>query len=63
MNILLATDTGGGYAAAAYLVFLLMLAIYLAIMSNKLTKMQRTLGEIRRRAEQPKIEPSKSDPE
>jgi hypothetical protein len=47
MNILLATDTGGGYMAAAFLVFIVALAIYLAIMSRKLTKLQRRLNEIR----------------
>ena len=51
MNILLAADTGGGYVAAAYLVFILMLAVYLAIMSNKLTGMQRRLSAIRARLE------------
>lgn len=49
MNILLAADTGGGYVAAAYLAFVLVLVIYLAIMSNKLVKMQRRVGELQRK--------------
>lgn len=49
MNILLAADTGGSYVAAAYLVFVLMLVIYLAIMANKLVKMQRRVSELQRR--------------
>lgn len=51
MDIMLAADTGGGYVAAAYLVFLVLFAVYLAIMSNKLVKMQRQLSEIRRKSE------------
>lgn len=53
MNVLLAADTGGGYVAAAYLAFILMLAVYMAIMARKLTGMQRRLGEIQRRGEGP----------
>ena len=53
MNLLLATDTGGSYVAAAYLVFVIALVIYLAIMANKLVKMQRSLSEIRRKTDQP----------
>lgn len=51
MDILLAADTGGSYVAVAYLVFVVALAIYLAIMSNKLVKMQRSLSEIRRKVD------------
>lgn len=51
MNLPLAADTGAGYVAAAYLLFVLVLAIYLAIMARKLIGMQRSLSEIRRRTE------------
>lgn len=51
MDILLAADTGGSYVAAAYLVFVIALFVYLAIMANKLVKMQRTLSEIRAKTE------------
>lgn len=53
MNVLLAADTGGSYVAAAYLIFLIVLVVYLAIMANKLVKMQKSLSEIRRGSEKP----------
>lgn len=52
MNVLLAADTGGSYVAAAFLVFVIAMVVYLAIMSNKLVKMQRQLSEIRRKTDQ-----------
>jgi hypothetical protein len=48
MNILLAADTGGSYVAAAYLVFVVVLLIYVAIMANKLVKLQKSLNEQRK---------------
>lgn len=51
MDILLAADTGGSYVAVAYLVFVIALLVYLAIMANKLVKMQRSLSEIRAKTE------------
>lgn len=51
MNVLLAADTGGGYVAAAYLVFLIVLLIYLAIMANKLVKLQKSLNEQRKNSD------------
>jgi hypothetical protein len=36
----------GGYVAAAYLVFLALILIYVAIMAYKLTKMQRDVVEL-----------------
>jgi cell division protein FtsL len=51
MNILLAADTGGGYVAAAYLVFIVMLAVYLAIMARKLSKIQNRVSEIQQHVE------------
>jgi hypothetical protein len=50
MNVLLAADTGGSYVAVAYLVFVIVLLVYLAIMANKLVKMQRGLTELRRKS-------------
>lgn len=47
MNVTLAADTGGSYVAAAYLVFIVAMFIYFAIMANKLVKMQRSLSELR----------------
>jgi len=48
MNVVLAADTGGSYVAAAYLVFLIVLLIYVGIMANKLVKLQRSLNEQRK---------------
>lgn len=53
MNVLLAADTGGSYVAAAYLVFVIVLAVYLAIMAKKLVRMQRELSDIRRKTDDP----------
>ena len=52
MNLLLAVDTGGSYVAAAYLVFVIVLVVYLAIMANKLVKMQRQVSDLRRKTDQ-----------
>ncbi|MGB0872168.1 MAG: hypothetical protein ACPGYP_03425 [Solirubrobacterales bacterium] len=47
-----AADTGGNYVAAAFLVFVVVLIIYLAIMANKLVKIQQTLTSILRRIDE-----------
>jgi hypothetical protein len=50
MSLLAATTpalpTNGGYIAAAYLVFLALILIYLGIMALKLTRMQRDVIEL-----------------
>jgi hypothetical protein len=53
MNLLLAADTGGSYVAAAFLVFLIVLVIYVALMANKLVKMQHQLNDIRHKTDPP----------
>lgn len=58
MNLVAAATTGGNYVALAYLVFVAVLAIYLAIMANKLAKMQRTVSEIRRKSEESQDAPN-----
>ncbi|MGK2877506.1 MAG: hypothetical protein ACSLFF_02845 [Solirubrobacterales bacterium] len=45
MNVLLAADTGGSYVAAAFLVFLVVMLIYVGIMASKLVKIQKSLSE------------------
>lgn len=52
MNVLLAADTGGSYVVAAFLVFVIVLVIYLAIMAKKLVRMQRELSDIRRKTDE-----------
>jgi hypothetical protein len=39
-------DDAGPYVAAAYLVFLALILIYVAIMANKLVRIARELGEV-----------------
>ena len=51
MNVLLAADTGGSYVAAAYLVFVIVLLIYVGIMANKLVKLQKSLNEQRKNSD------------
>jgi hypothetical protein len=39
-------DEAGKYVAAAYLVFLALVLIYVAIMASKLSRIERELGEL-----------------
>jgi HAMP domain-containing protein len=43
--------TAGPYVAAAYIVFVALILIYVAIMARKLTRTQRELRELRRNLE------------
>ena len=47
-------DIGGKYVAGAYIVFVLLLLIYVAIMAMKLARIERDLSEIAAIAEQRK---------
>jgi Tfp pilus assembly protein PilX len=47
-------DVGGKYVAGAYIVFILLLLIYVAIMGMKLARIERDLTEIAAIAEQRK---------
>jgi hypothetical protein len=49
-------DIGGRYVAGAYIVFLLLLLIYIAIMAAKLARIERGLGEVAEIAERRKAE-------
>jgi hypothetical protein len=44
-------DTGGNYVAAAYVVFLALVLIYVAIMAAKLARIERELSELNELAE------------
>jgi hypothetical protein len=44
--VILAADTGGNYVAAAYVVFLGLVLIYVAIMAAKLARIEREIGEL-----------------
>jgi hypothetical protein len=49
----LALENSDRYVAGAYLVFLLLLLIYVAIMAAKLARIQRELGSLADLAERP----------
>jgi hypothetical protein len=44
-------DEAGKYVAAAYLVFLALVLIYVAIMAAKLVRIERELGELKELAD------------
>ena len=46
MSPALPLDDAGPYVAAAYLVFLALVVIYVAIMAAKLARIERELGEL-----------------
>jgi hypothetical protein len=54
MTPLLAIDTADRYVGGAYLVFLLLLLIYVAIMAAKLSRIQRELGSLAELADRPR---------
>jgi cytochrome b len=55
----LALESADRYVAGAYLVFLLLLLIYVAIMAGKLSRIQRELGSLAELADrQPTSQPS-----
>jgi hypothetical protein len=56
-------DEAGKYVAAAYLVFLALVVIYVAIMAAKLARLERDLGELTDLAEgdRPSRDPAGAD--
>jgi hypothetical protein len=50
---LLAIESAEGYVGGAYLVFLLLLLIYVAIMAAKLSRIQRELSSLAELGERP----------
>ena len=60
--MILAADTGGNYVAAAYVVFLALVLIYVAIMATKLARIEKDLNELNdlaaRREEREEVEVS-----
>jgi hypothetical protein len=47
-------SSNNGYVAAAYIVFLAIILIYVAIMALRLTRVERSLRELNERAEHPR---------
>ena len=58
MTPLLAIEAADRYVGGAYLVFLLLLLIYVAIMAAKLSRIQRELGSLAELADRPRPGPS-----
>ncbi len=61
MSVLLASPAlplaaNGGYVAAAYLIFVVLLVIYVAIMAVRLNTLSRDIGELAELAERRKAE-------
>ena len=54
-------DVGGKYVAGAYIVFVLLLLIYVAIMGMKLARIERGLTEVAEIAEQRKDDAAKPE--
>jgi hypothetical protein len=57
----LAIENADRYVGGAYLVFLLLLLIYVAIMAAKLQRIQRELGSIAELADRPSGRPTGRD--
>ena len=58
-------DDAGPYVAAAYLVFLALILIYVAIMAGKLVRIARELGELEqlvRRRDRDRLEDATEEP-
>jgi type II secretory pathway component PulM len=49
-------STGGNYVAAAYVVFLALVLVYVAIMAVKLARIERELSELQAREREPERE-------
>jgi len=49
-------DDAGPYVAAAYLVFLTLILVYVSIMATKLGRIEREIGELTELAEQREAE-------
>jgi hypothetical protein len=61
MTPLIAIESADRYVGGAYLVFLLLLLIYVAIMAGKLQRIQRELGSLAELAERPRADPAEHD--
>jgi len=48
-------DEAGKYVAAAYLVFLTLLIVYVAIMGMKIARIEKEVGELLELSEDPKV--------
>ena len=55
-------DEAGKYVAAAYLVFLALVLIYVAIMAAKLSRIERDLGELNELADRGAAEEDEREP-
>ena len=51
--LVLALDEDGGYVAAAYVVFVALIAVYVGIMAAKLTRIERALEDLEHDRDEP----------
>jgi hypothetical protein len=56
-------DEAGKYVAGAYVVFLGLILVYVAIMASKLVRIERELGELLERVSEREGEASDREPE
>jgi hypothetical protein len=56
-------DEAGKYVAGAYVVFLGLILVYVAIMASKLVRIERELGELLERVSEREREASDREPE
>ena len=61
MTPILAIENADRYVGGAYLVFLLLLLVYVAIMAAKLSRIQRELGSLAEHAERLRERPPDHD--
>jgi hypothetical protein len=54
-------DEAGKYVAGAYIVFVVLLVVYVAIMASKLARIERELREVANFAEERKAEAGKEE--
>jgi hypothetical protein len=52
--LVLAIDEAGRYVAAAYAVFLALIAVYVGLMAAKLTRIERALADLENDHDEPK---------
>jgi hypothetical protein len=55
-------DEAGKYVAGAYVVFVALILIYVAIMAARLGRIERELGELERLADRPREEAREREP-
>ena len=63
MGPALPLDTAGPYVAGAFLVFVALILVYVAIMASKLARIERELGELSELMDRPAVAAPSPEPE